>query len=328
MADKRRQRTKRQHYVPRCYLGRFSKDGQNVWAFDKFSRKRFQAGVMGVAQESGFYDLPPAVLEQVGAGQDGDSQLAEKALAHIEGGLHQAIQQLIEEASAGRMQDETRRQVALHAVVQWLRTREQREALFEGHQKLLQAVADAICKRNFPDLPADKYPRVVCERDNLPAVHVGYLFSEDHVVELATHLMGHIWVLGVNETIQPFYTSDHPLVKKAHVHHPGRSFAGIRSPGVEVAFPLSSRHILVMYERTYFSGMLSEHGRAVRITPEGVEHYNGLQALRSYRQVYCESDQFEQAIGVCDRHPEVCTPDRQRMDVTQNDDLVGFLVRD
>src|SRR5262249_42598578 len=159
------------------------------------------------------------------------------------------------------------------------------------------------------------YPRIVCERDNLPAVHVGFLFSEDHVVQFATHLMGHVWVLGVNDTTQPFYTSDHPVVRKFHVRQPDQAFAGVRPPRGDVVFPLSSRHVLVMYERTYFAPMLPRHGRAARVTPEGVEHYNGLQALRSYRQVYCESDLFEQAAGVCDRHPEVCTPERQRMEI-------------
>jgi hypothetical protein len=328
MKGKRNQRTKRQHYVPRCCLGRFSKDGDNVWVFDKFTRKQFRAGVMGVAQENGFYDLPPAVLDNKAGGGDGDSQLAEKALSRIEESLNRATQRLIDEAQAGRMLDETRRQVALHAVLQWLRTREQREAIFEGHQKVMQALADAICKKNFPDLPTDQYPRVVCERDNLPAVHVGYLFSEDRIAEYATHLMGHIWVLGVNETIQPFYTSDHPVVKKFHAQHPGEKSAGIRRPGIELAFPLSSRYILVMYDRAYFPEMLPQHGRAVRITPSGVDHYNGLQALKSYRQVYCESDQFEQAIGVCDRHPSSCTPERQRMEITENDGLIESVVKD
>src|SRR5262245_55283641 len=106
MRDKRKQRTKRQHYVPRCYLSRFSTSGGHVWVFDKFTRKAFRAGVMGVAQENAFYDLPPAVLAKIKAGEDGDPQLAEKALSCIEGGLNRVIHGLIDEAQAGRMRDE------------------------------------------------------------------------------------------------------------------------------------------------------------------------------------------------------------------------------
>ena len=153
-------------------------------------------------------------------------------------------------------------------------------------------------------------------------------FDEDHVVEMAAIINRHIWFVGVNETIQPYYTSDHPVVKKANREHPDRGFSGLRSPGIEIAFPLDSRHILVMLERSHFRQMEKFDGYAVSMDPFGVEHFNALQVLKCHRQVYCEADQFEQAEGVCRRHPDACSPARPRVQIIQREDLYGIVVSD
>jgi hypothetical protein len=325
MSGKKRQRTKNEHYYPRCCLQRFTKDGKTVWGYDKFDRRPFRSAIEGIAQENGFYDLPPDILSQIAPNGSLDSQFAETAFSRVEGEFSRRIGDLIENVERKGITREQRLKLAPPIVVQWMRTREQRETIFEIHQKLRQAEVDCLVRANFPDLPKEHYPKAVCERDNLPAVHVGYIFDEDHIVEFACDLAQHIWVVAVNNTIQPYYTSDHPVVKKSNLAAPGKSFAGIRSPGIEIAFPLSSRYLLVMLERSYFRDMEVLDGRAVRMNPFGVEHYNSLQVLRSYRQVYCEAKEFEQAEGVCRRHPEVCTPERDRLQIDIQGDITGLL---
>lgn len=327
MASKQPQRTKRQRYVPRCYLSRFSKDGKSVWALDKFSKKKFEANVMGVAQEHGFYDLPMRVLEKV-APEERDAQAAEKALAAMEGGLVGRIERLLDEVRRGRLTKECQRRVSLDIAIQWLRTRQSRETFFEATEKACQAVADALVEKNFPDLARDSYPKVVCDRGNLPAAHVGHMFDEDTVVALAVSLMCHVWVVGENVTSQPFYTSDHPVVKQAHAGVGGVGLTGFRSPGIEIAFPLSSRHILVLYEKSVHRQMVPCHGQAVKVNAVGVEYFNRLQVRRSCRQVYCEADQFEQAEEECARFPESCDPNRARVETLSSADALGLHFRE
>ncbi len=322
MKNKRQQRTKRQHYVPRCYLSRFSRDGRSIWAFDKFTRRRFPGPFMGVAQENGFYDLPAKVLQRFGPGEDIDSQAVEKSLAVFDANMNLTIQQLLEDVEREGIRQELQQQLAIHTVMQLLRTREYRETIFEGYQKVSQTLANDSCQMNFPDLPPDQYPEVILGRENLPALHAGFLFHEGFVGTLAGCLLKHVWVVWANRTMQPFYTSDNPVIRNAH-----GQYSGVRSPGIEIAFPLSSQFLLVLYERSRFPQMLPFHRRAVQIDGIGVEYYNALQTLGSRRQVYCEADEFEQAEGVCRRHPEVCNETREKFDVASSGNTIVSQMR-
>lgn len=50
--------TKKEHYVPRCYLENFATPGKRVDVFDKWKLMvRHNQDIMNVAMENGFYDL-------------------------------------------------------------------------------------------------------------------------------------------------------------------------------------------------------------------------------------------------------------------------------
>jgi hypothetical protein len=328
MAAKRNQRTKRQHYVPRCYLNRFTKDGRTVWAFDKFENKKFSSNVTGVAQEVGFYDLPPDAFGDKHPAGERDSQFAERKLSGLESDLAACINQVVKELETRGLSRALQERLAVHAVIQLLRTREAREDLRDLSLAYHRTMFEKFCEQRFPGQGWEKQCEFVYDAEALTSTHVSRLLDKGHLFELATHLLDYIWVFGVNVTTHPFYTSDHPVVKKAHIHKPGRSFTGVRARGIEIAFPLTSRHILTLYERTHFAHLLPLHGRVRRIDAFGVEHFNTLQVLRSNRWVYCEADQFEQAAGVCRRFPEVCDPKRKRVEVVRSGDVVGFLNRE
>jgi hypothetical protein len=134
--------------------------------------------------------------------------------------------------------------------------------------------------------------------------------------------------VAINETPHPFYTSDNPVEKRANVQRPGRSLNGLRSPGIEIGFPLSSRHALVMLERTYFHMMAWLDGLARGMDAVGVERLNKTQVMKAQRHVFCESDSFAFADAVCVEHPEVCSPDRERVEVVRDGDTIGLLTRD
>jgi hypothetical protein len=322
-------RTKRQHVVPRCYLKRFCKDGEGFFAFDKGSRKSFPANVMNVAQQRFFYDIPGDLLAKACLGPDIDSQFVEKAFAQMEGVVNPLITEIIETADRrGVITPQQRVSLAPYVIIQSLRTGLMRDLILETNEKQMQAMADAIVRKNFPDVPEDHYPRIEYNRDLLPIVQAQRIFDEDHVVEMAVLINRHIWFIGINDTPQPYYTSDHPVVKKANVHRPGRSFNGWRSPGIEISFPLSSHHLLVMVERNHFRHLGWLDGKARRMDASGVKHFNEQQVLKCYRQVFCETDQFDLAAEVCCQHPEACAPNRPRVRVVQTEDTIGLLFDD
>jgi hypothetical protein len=285
--------------------------------------------MMNVAQERYFYDLPEELVAKACPGEEVDVQFVEKSFSQMEGVANALLSEVLEGVDRqGIITRPQRLSLAPYIVIQWLRTRLHRDVMLEMKEKLMQAITDMHVRKNFPSVPENHYPRVEYNQQLLPIVHAQQIFDEDQVVELATILNQHIWFVGINRTIQPYYTSDHPVAKKANLHHSGRSFNGLRSRAIEIAFPLSSRHILVMLERSYFRKMEHLDGLAVSMDPVGIEHFNSLQVMKCHRQVYCEADQFEQAQGVCQRHPEMCMPNRPRVQVTQTDDLLGVLVLD
>jgi hypothetical protein len=322
------QRTKGQHTVPQCYLSRFAADGKKLFVFDKFAKRVFPSSIKNVAQEGYFYDLPGKLLAEACPGEPVDPQFVEKALSRAENRFNVVLSEVLGRVERRGITTAQREEMAVYMAIQLMRTKEYREFIFEGTQKVIQALSDDLAEKNFPDLPKEHYPRAVVERDNLPAVQARHFFDEERVVKLAHILAGHVWVVGVNVSPQPYYTSDHPVARKGYAGKREGGLSGFASPGMEVAFPLTSRHLLVMLERSYFGDMRLHDGKAVVMNAYGVEHYNNLQVMRSFRQVYCQTSQFEQAEGVCRRFPEVCSPNRDRCEVSINGDLMSFLVVD
>jgi hypothetical protein len=133
-------------------------------------------------------------------------------------------------------------------------------------------------------------------------------------------LMHHIWSVAVNNTAQPLYTSDSPVVLFPHDNDPRFGGAGFGCRGIEILLPLSSRYLLVIRERTHFVERMrpvaeQPDGAVIPLRPEGVELYNRLQAADSYRWIYCTEDRFESVRELIKRFPAVAHVDRPRFSI-------------
>ena len=139
------------------------------------------------------------------------------------------------------------------------------------------------------------------EMAKLPQIQSMRSFSTMH--NLMQILTNHIWVVGVNQTTQPFYTSDNPVAMWPHKQHPVLSYSGQQSEGIEIAFPLNSRYILAMLERTFHANLEALDCDSMPINNDGVTYYNGLQVASSYRWVCCQTDSFGPAKRVLKESP-------------------------
>jgi uncharacterized protein DUF4238 len=323
------QKTIRQHTVPQCYLRRFCREGERLFAFDKTTRKSFPTNVADIAVQRYFYDLPEDHLKKACPGQNIDVQIVEKSFMQMEGRSKALFDELLDAANRhGVIPRLLRLHLAPYIIFQWLRTRLARDHRLELMIKTREALVNAYLEKKNPEAAKIVEIKVEFDRTLLPLVQAQTFFNEARVAELAAIIDRHIWFIGLNKTIQPYYTSDHPVVKKANREHPGRSFTGLRSPGIEIAFPLSSKHLLVMLERSHFQKVEELDGRAVPMNAFGVEHFNALQVMKCHRQVYCEAEQFEQAEGVCRRYPEACSPERSTVEVSKSGGLLRILTLD
>jgi hypothetical protein len=224
---------------------------------------------------------------------------------------HPVLGPLSPSAEAGRISAELTLDYAPFLVMQWMRTRTYRDTMREVTQKSMQSLADDLMDVNFP---GEKKPKVIID-DSMAAMHSQMIFDQKNVERMSNDLERHLWVVGINNTEHLFYTSDHPVVRRGNRMHGGRRLVGVRDPGIEFAFPLDSRHILLIMERMYFAEWRKHDNRGVVLSADQVRNYNGLQVMRSSQRVFCANDDFELAQEVCAAHPEVRDPNRPRVRV-------------
>jgi hypothetical protein len=151
---------------------------------------------------------------------------------------------------------------------------------------------------------------------SVSALHTKFFFDQDRWEKLARLLINHIWLLAVNESPMPFYTSDHPVVRCANVPDDRTGGIGIDSPGVEFFIPVSPKYGLLMLERRFFREYEKYDSGLMGVSPAQVGRYNRLQVEQSHRHVFSSTGDFATAQQVCDESPSVCDPERQTVEVT------------
>jgi hypothetical protein len=300
-------KTKKQHTVPQCYLRNFADSSGRLFAYDKKSDHIFVTKVRDAAQEAFFYDFPPEAFP----GNEIDVQVVEKFLSRLEADYSPRLADLIASAENGSFSHEQVSEFAPYVVLQWMRTRTYRDAAYELMSKVHQDLVDTLVGANFPEEKGKV--RITMEKENMAVLHAQKLLDGPSIAKMACVLESHFWVIGINHTSRPFYTSDHPVVRRANIA--GDGMVGADKPGVEFAFPLSSSHILIILERSHFASWRKYDTHSVVLTAEQVADYNRLQVMRSAQRLYCRTKDFELAKRTCADSPMVRDPDRSRINV-------------
>jgi hypothetical protein len=142
------------------------------------------------------------------------------------------------------------------------------------------------------------------------------MFDRKQWNALGRILLDHAWIIGVNKTSTPLYTSDNPVVKWGHFKSPILSYDGFASPGIEIAFPLTPNFILLIFDRGVFPEMAARLDNKVsQLNEENVTYYNSLQVLQSFRQVYCSTRNFDLAEEMCADDPQISDLTKRRVEV-------------
>lgn len=142
--------------------------------------------------------------------------------------------------------------LSLFIAIQSVRTRAYRDTMKQTIEKLYETIAYKQQMNAVDALPKECFKASVSD-DFIKLEHGGMLLDEDIAIHLAETLMNHIWVMYVNKTDYPFYTSDNPVSTIPHKHDKSMSYGGFASEGVEVVFPLSPNLLIAMYEKSWHS---------------------------------------------------------------------------
>lgn len=307
---------KKQHYVQQSYLRRFSSNEKQIYVYDKVLGKDFLNGISDVAQESHFYRLPDNLKTEDGKSINMDDPLiVEKAFQNIEGRANQNIQTLIELPAGASIPAETRENLSVFLAIQFLRTRAYRNLVVETAEKFMQAIARELIKENFGEKSLKYTPKISFKDSAAGLFQSQQIFSFDKLTGFAEVLYNHIWILCINDTGKPLYTSDNPVV----MHTPLKdqlSAVGIASPGIEIAFPLSSSRILTLADREIYGFHESQYDGKIReLEVDNIIYYNSLQVFDSERQIYCEKPDFDLVKDMIKKNPALGEIKRDRIEI-------------
>ena len=293
---------KNQHYVPRVYLEKFAFKGEQLHVFDKTASRSFPSSVKNVACEKFFYDIPEKYLQE-----DAEFQVVEKHLSTMEGRFAPCRDSILSQIeSGGRFDPRLKEEFADYLLLQMLRTKTHREQYLEVG-RMVQAVV-----RANPDLAKS----MELPEARISLEHVRMMFSPEFTSPMKRAILSHIWVIGINETEKSLYTSDSPVVRYPHVRHPLMGTNGVACVGIEIDFPLSPKHVLIVGERSYHRHMIRWENRAFPVADMNwILVLNQLQVNEAYRQVYSDQPDFSHAIELLQRFPQIGEIDHPRSEL-------------
>lgn len=330
--------TKKEHYVPRCYLKNFSHDDRKINVFDKFKMQNRNQPLQDVAMENYFYDvnmidmlkkvdeekrkqLEIDLMKLVGTDDWEDvlkilrktKYIEKEFFAEIEGLYSELLQRIINKSYDGNQwvlnncfafSEEEKLILSLFIAIQIIRTKVFRDILGDSIEKMYQTLLYKM-QMNREDALEKEEIKVEVDKDFVKLQHSSMILNDRSTVEMAEILSKHIWIMYVNKTEMPFYTSDCPVINIPHKFDEYVSYGGVKSEGIEIAFPISSKLLLAMYDENYYKTILEDRKFICLKDQSQIEYYNYMQLINSDRCIFCEYDNFEYAKKICVTNPKL-----------------------
>lgn len=301
-------KTKKQHYVPRCYLENFAVPGTyQINVYDKQCMSSRINSINDIASENYFYDIKfsnvlkeDLIKELNGIGVSIDDLDNEQYIEHflaetIEGDLSKLLSTIINKVKSVTpwyiqncffISEEQKINLSVCLAVQYIRTKSVREGMLESSDCMQQVLEDMNASQELKD-------SMKITKEDLKLIHGKMIFDTDNLFDMVKSFSSLVWILGINKTSKHFYTTDNPIGTKAHISHPFLSMGGLNSPGVEVFFPISPEIILIMYDGEYHKEIKTKDRTYWIISEEdNVDYYNSLLVMRSHRCIFSDKGDF------------------------------------
>lgn len=293
----------RQHYVPQHHLEQFTVDDStnNVWCFDKVEERTFPVSIANIAVENYFYDGP----EDEEAETEIWLQNLEDRISG-EDGIYQKILRS-SEISPDVLSPKEIMIFGIYVAVQELRTREWRNNIEDTVSQLEGLFGDEATTELQEDMVQFQTDESLREFQSD--------FLKDNAPRFARIMLDRLaWCVFENRTNQPFWTSDHPVVRFNTRNRERPGSHGLQSEGIEVYFPLSPNYILYLVDKEEYQEELMLMTDEIT-DPEQVIFFNDLQVQDANRHIFSHTDEFELAERRLDDSPEVGDENRQRANI-------------
>ena len=120
------------------------------------------------------------------------------------------------------------------------------------------------------------------------------------------------WILTLNKSKFPFWTSDNPVAKYNSIDHSPYGNAGLTSLGIEIHFPINSKLSLLICDPISFQ---LESDKKVTKDYRHIIRERDLQVRDSTRFVFSNENKFDFAKTMLKENPELKNPERKRVRV-------------
>lgn len=332
--------TKKQHYVPQCYLRHFASPKGRINVFDKEKMEvRTNQDISNIAIKNRFYDFnlfemykkaepnqQTKIKAELGGLLDSDDfdaalkdidskQYIEKEFfsKHIESLYSYILEKIITKSYNGNqwvmencfaLSENEKELFAYFVAIQIIRTNSFRETIGSMIEQFIGTMAYKSQIQEEDALPKKAF-EVSVDKEYVKMQHNKMVLDPEIALEFAETIKQHIWVMYVNKTETPFYTSDDPIVNIPHKHDRFLSYGGLSSEGIEILFPISSNLLLGMYHSdTYKNGLTDREFIAVN-EREWIDYFNRAQVIHSQRCISSIENNFILAEKVCNEFPDM-----------------------
>ena len=267
---------KNQHFVPRFYLKKFSlqSQGERIGVFNISSLKFIKsAKLYEQASKNYFY---------------GRDLKLENTLQHLETESAKIINSIIDKQALPQANSREHQMLLMFILVLSRRTVYAAEMVDETVKKYKETVSSI-----------DSNALSESERNVDLTLTDAVQESLGQVISLFPIVRDLCWKLIINETEQPFITSDHPVVLYNQFLEPRKTYGGnvgFASKGLEIFLPLSPKFTLILFDKdVYRVGNRNEICIRVDL-PADIKALNLLQGINANKNIYFNEDFSENQV--------------------------------
>lgn len=294
----------KQHFIPRCYLKRFSDNKRSIHTYDKIHCKKYNASLMSVCCEDDLYTMSKEYVKESNERGDGVINRFTIETDHFAHGVEPLYARFLAQVDGikedwvtgkdhYRLQFLEKREFALHILTQYFRMPQIGDVMVDDYIRMERAGIDMIKEimavqtgnEEFRKLEVD----VKCEK---PALHanLSYLDNET-LMTFANAIANNIFVFRISKE-NDFYTSDFPIVVSPHVKNVSPMYMGLAQYGGELTIPLSPSLALSIYDRAYFKDKVELDGAFVEASNKEVRRQNFLRYMYATQHVFSYKNDF------------------------------------
>ena len=192
--------------------------------------------------------------------------------------------------------EEDKQKLSFHLMLQYLRVSSIR-SLLEGFSDILsQILHDMGASQEMID-------QNTLSKEQASLVHAQLMFDKDND-DIYNGFYFKKWLLLINRTNQPFFTSDSPIGIKSCSKLYKMDSPGLNSPNVEVSFPISPNLMLMMSDERVFKSIGAKDRYILELDKiEVVRNYNYYSAAGNSSLVISNTGDFSLIDEIIEKQP-------------------------